>query len=37
MKDKPVDEKKMARVFGLALGGLFTIGLVLNALTMAGQ
>jgi hypothetical protein len=26
-----MDERRITRLFGLALGGLFTLGLVLNA------
>ena len=32
-----MDEKRMARLFGLVLGAVFAAGLVLNAMAMTGQ
>jgi hypothetical protein len=29
-----MDEKRMARLFGLTLGGLFAISLILNAIAL---
>ena len=32
-----MNEKRMARLFGLTLGAVFAAGLVLNAIAVAGQ